>query len=146
MNEGLVTIVNQNGEDTAMVESDAQIIAPMTQDEYDRQAAMLDEIDQYDEATEVSSSYWEAVTQGESIKGIFVGMKVLTKTDSDTGEMKNIPAAVVLTKNGSRLLGSTSVVDTFLTSVPDGSAVKVTYTGKKGRAKMFKVEILKKSK
>jgi len=145
MNEGLVTIVNQNGEDTALVESDAQIIAPMTQDEYDRQAAMLDEIDQYDEAIEVSSSYWEAVTHGEDIKGIFVGMKVLTKT-SDTGEMKNIPAAVVLTKNGSRLLGSTSVVDTFLTSVPDGSAVKVTYTGKKGRAKMFKVEILKKSK
>lgn len=145
MSEVTQALTNQNGDDTGLT---APVLSPMTQADYDARVAMLDEIDQYDDddAIEVSSSYWEAESKGDSIKGIFVGMKVLTKADEGTGEVKNIPAVVVLTKDGERLLGSITVVDTFVSSVPQGSPVKVTYDGKKGRAKMFKVAILKAKK
>lgn len=144
MSNELQTITNEAGDDTGLI-AEGPVFKPMTQAEFDERAALLDEIDEMDEdeAVEVSSKYWEAETPGEKRKGIFAGMKVLTKPDDTTGEMKNIPAVVLDTKeHGVLLLGGVTVVDTFLTSVPENSPVLVTYNGKKGRAKMFGVKIL----
>ena len=146
MSEVSQEITNQHGEPTGLI-AESSMLTPMTQAEFDERAALLDEVDDMDEAdaVEVSSKYWEATTVGDKKRGIFAGMKIITKPDENTGEMKNIPVVLLDTKtDGTLLLGGVTVVDTFVTSIPQYSPVVVEYTGKKGRAKMFSVKILQK--
>lgn len=139
-------IANQNGEVTDLVMSEnneLNLQAPTREMVEARQAKLqgLDDINIEDKQS-IVTAYWEAEEKGQSLRGIFQGWKILEKKDDDAEEgVKKLPAAVLLTKSGTFLLGSTQLVDSFL-QIPQESAVYVEYIGKKGRMKTFDVRIL----
>lgn len=145
MNQNEAVIANQHGEVTELSVSSESMIAPQAPSREEIEArqeklAKLDEID-VEEKQSIVTSYWEA-EKGDEIRGIFQGWKILEKKDENEEEgVKKLPAAVVLTKSGTHLLGSTQLVDSFL-QIPIDSAVYVKCTGKKGRMKEFDVRLL----
>ena len=144
--EANAVVANQHGEVTGLTVSTQEMAIPEapTREQIAERQAKLEGLDKIkiEDKQSVTTAYWEAEEKGQELRGIFQGWKILEKRDETAEEgVKKIPAAVLLTKEGTFLLGSTQLVDSFL-QIPQESAVYVQYTGKKGRMKTFDVRIL----
>jgi hypothetical protein len=134
----------QNGEATGlMMDHDGGLIGvAMTAVQLADRKSRLAKIASMDtkQAQKISSEYWEA-TAGDTIRGEFLGFKILTKKDeSEEGGEKKILAVVIDTLDGIRLCGAMQLVESFRTGVPQGAAVLVTCTkAKSGVMKEFEV-------
>ena len=136
------TLITTDGEVTELAIESGAIIAPrMSAAELAERKARLQRIASLDEGTaqKISSQYWEA-SKGDSIRGEFLGFRILTKKDEDAEDgIKKIPAVVIDTLDGIRLCGAMQVVENFQ-SVPQRSGVNVTCVkSKSGSMKEFEV-------
>jgi len=142
MNEQLITT---DGEVTGLQITGDAFVTPVTKEEIEERQRKLQSLDDIDvnTGTSIVSSYWEA-RQGDEIRGIFMGCKVLEKKDPNEAEgVKKIPAVVIETKEGQRIIGAMQVVDSFYGKVPDGAAVWVKCTkAKTGEMKEFEIKVI----
>jgi hypothetical protein len=142
MNEQLITT---DGEVTGLEIKGDAFVAPVTKEEIEERQRKLKSLDDIDvnTGTSIVSSYWEA-RQGDEIRGIFMGWKILEKKDPNEAEgVKKIPAVVIETKEGQRIIGAMQVVDSFYGKVPDGAAVWVKCTkAKTGEMKEFEIKVI----
>jgi len=142
MNEQLITT---DGEVTGLEIKGDAFVTPVTKEEIEERQRKLQSLDDIDvnTGTSIVSSYWEA-RQGDEIRGIFMGWKILEKKDPNEAEgVKKIPAVVIETKEGQRIIGAMQVVDSFYGKVPDGAAVWVKCTkAKTGEMKEFEIKVI----
>lgn len=142
MSEQLITT---EGEVTGLQITGDAFASPVTKEEIEERQRKLKSLDDIDvnTGTSIVSSYWEA-RQGDEIRGIFMGWKILEKKDPNEAEgVKKIPAVVIETKEGQRIIGAMQVVDSFYGKVPDGAAVWVKCTkAKTGEMKEFEIKVI----
>lgn len=134
-NSETLRVVNQDGKETGLTLSKAQLASDL---------ARLEEIEQIDHTEKRSAvvQYWEAL-KGDKIKGIFIGWKVLEKVDEASGEVKQIPAVVIRTKQGDFINGSMQIADSFLGRIAEGAAVYIEcISSKSGKMKEFDIRVL----
>lgn len=84
---------------------------------------------------ELAQNYWTPDQIGESKAGVFMGVKLQTRIDPDTGEEEDpLPTANFLTKENGTVTSFTNASKILLgimQDVPEGAAVRITYMGKK---------------
>lgn len=138
-------LINQDGEITDMAIAGQAFVSPVTKEEIEERQRKLESLDaiNIEEKPSIVSSYWEA-RAGDEIRGIFMGWKILEKKDPNEPEgFKKIPAVVIETKEGQRIIGAMQVVDSFYGKVPDGAAVWIKCTkSKTGEMKEFEVKMI----
>lgn len=140
-------VVNQDGEETTLVfanmPSMVKKLTPEQAQKNKERLAKLSEMsdkDIEDKSVTISEKYWEAEDKGDSITGIFHGWRVLEKSEND--DIVKLLAGIIETpKDGTFLNCGTQLVQA-LHQVQEGSLVKVTYTGKSGRMKIYEVKVI----
>ena len=141
------TVTNQDGENTGLeLANFAGNVKTLTQEELDARKAKIRQLSNMKKAdikansTNVSTRYWEAKQEGDSIQGMFIGWKVLQKKEDN--EVKSLLTAVIETeKDGTYLNSGTMIVEAFQ-NVAEGSLVVVTYVKTEGRMKVYEVEVI----
>lgn len=139
-------IVSTTGEVTDLELSNENLNMPMpTKEERHETKNRLLALEEKDpsKGQSIVSQYWEA-SQGDSIKGIFKGFKVLQKKDPSEPEgVKPIPAVLIETLEGLRLCGSMQIVDSFINTVEQGAAVYIEcIEARANQMKKFEIKIL----
>ncbi|MEL6143466.1 MAG: hypothetical protein AAFU67_17840 [Bacteroidota bacterium] len=140
-------LTTQNGDDTELIMDDTNLITGhLTPAQMDARKARLEQIQNLNTANaqRISSEYWEA-SAGDTIRGIFLGFKILKKKDSDYDDgYKKMPAVVIDTIDGMRISAAMQLVDSFKTNVLQDEAVQVTCThAKSGEMKRFEVHVFR---
>lgn len=138
-------IITTDGEVTDLTIAGNAMPAQVTKEELAERYKKLEELDKIniEQGRSIVSSYWEA-RAGDEIRGIFLGWKVLEKKDQTEPEgVKKIPAIVVETKEGERLIAAMQVVESFYKKVAEGSAVYIRCDkSKTGEMKEFTIKVI----
>lgn len=92
----------------------------------------------------LTSKYLEFQTLGQKFRGIFAGFTEILATDKATGELKKIKAARFIGQDKSLFVnGGVALVNELLKSgVPIGASLEVTFSEKKGNAKIYTLDLL----
>ena len=95
------------------------------------------------EVVTLTNAYIELEKPSDSFKGIFVGFIKMSVTDKVTGELRSMDAAQFLIDKKMHINGGVNLVSQFKrSSVPSGTAVKVTYIRKDGNVKVYELTLL----
>lgn len=141
-------LTNQNGEPTSLVQVDAgenrivsnkELAAQITQN-----LDILDKLSDkdFEDKMDVTSKYME-FDKDKPVIAILTGYDKYQKVDEKTGEMVDVFVVCFQTKEGRFVNGSTVFLDACMNGGMDiGDAMRITYTGKSGKTKLFEVKRL----
>ncbi len=113
-----------NPETGEVVTTDLQV-APVTVQNMDID---WDAIEAAEEGISLQPVYWSPSQKGQSSRGVYQGTSTITKNDN--GQLKEIPVALWLTRDGLYMNGGVSFMDNFA-NLEAGSPIIVKYLGKK---------------
>lgn len=136
-----VEAVNADGEEKA-----TELLAPLAEiptREYDQFLATAQNLATYKATISIASKYYEFTKQGESVRGVFLGLTEILKR-SDSGDLQKLECVQWLAADGSIYLnGGAALLSTFRQFVPPkGCPIEIIYEGKKGHCKIYDVKIL----
>jgi hypothetical protein len=129
---GLVKVTELTTAPTTLVETDITT--------YLATAAQLDTLKP---AISLTPSYREFNTEGEKLRGVFLGLKTVQKKD-DAGNKVPLDCVQWLDPSGEVYLNAgVTLVGAFgQAQILPGTAIEIEYQGKRDRAKVFAVRIL----
>lgn len=91
----------------------------------------------------LSSSYIELQSVGDSFKGIFAGFTEINVNDTDTGEVRTLPAVrFVIDKHMRVNAGAVLVSECKRAGVPVGTPLEVKYERKDNKIKIYTLTLL----
>ena len=112
--------------------------------EYHSFMALARNLDKMTPTFSIASKYYEFTQQGQSTRGIYLGMTYIQCKDQQTGELKPLESVSWLDQDGTMFINSgAALVSAFRQfEPPKGCPVEITFEGKKGQCKIYNVRIL----
>ena len=91
----------------------------------------------------LTSSYVELESVGDSFKGIFAGFTEINVNDTETGEVRTLPACRFIINKQMRVnAGAVMVSECKRAGVPAGTPLEVKYERKEGKIKIYSLTLL----